>query len=319
MRTGFFALQVTIQRGRTLIELLVAIALGLLILLGVGTLYLGASQSTRAVAGLASADETGQIALTLIGNAIRRAGYGEIIGASVVGSRNNLLYSGPAVRGCTNNRFTDVEAGACATTNTSQDSLAVWFQGDNVLASAQAATQDCLGNNPPTPNVGDDNFRARVGTLPLVRNEYYIANGNLWCQGNGNATPLVLLNGVEEFKVYFGFDTEAYANPANQTNRPTARLLLTASEIAQNYPDPSPAISRWDYVVSVYVCVLVRTQETGVNVQSGTVTHNRCPQNSLQAQGAEAVATETAADGAVRRTYTQVFSVRALSTPSPAT
>lgn len=309
----------TAQRGRTLIELMVAIALGLVILLGVGTLYLTANQSTRSAVNVASAEETGQVALALIGNAIRRAGYAEIIGTSIAGSRNNLLYSGPAVRGCTNNPFTAVETGTCATTNTTQDTLAVWFQADTVVAAAQSATEDCLGSAAPNSAVTDATFQLRAANLPLVRNEYYIESGDLVCRGNGSANPLVLLNGVEEFKVYFGFDTDSYTNPGAPSERPTARRILSAQQIIDDFPDPSPDVSRWDFVVSVHVCVLVRTQEAGVAVQGSTTAYERCPKTAAQAQRAEAVATGTATDGAVRRAYSQVFSVRARSTASPAT
>src|SRR5258706_7188890 len=68
------------SRGRTLIELIVAMALSLLILLGVGSLFLGANQSSRTASGISGAEEGASYVMMVLGNAIRRAGYSEIIG-----------------------------------------------------------------------------------------------------------------------------------------------------------------------------------------------------------------------------------------------
>jgi type IV pilus assembly protein PilW len=310
------------QAGRTLIELLVAIALGLLILLGVGSLYLGASQSTRATSAISSAEETGQIALNLLGNAIRRAGYSEIIGTSVTGLRGNLLYSGPVVRACRGVAFNNPATNdfGCTGTGTAPDTLAVWFQADAALASPQSATEDCLGNavTAHAANITNADYATRLGAnISVIRNVYFVNGGNLQCLGNGNATAQTLVTGVEDFRVYFGFDDTAYANAAGWTLRPAARSIRDAADLRDNFPDPAPGISRWDFIVSVHVCVLVRTDETGVTAQ-GAQAYARCPQTAAQAAGTDAVPTTTNADGRVRRAYSQVFTVRSLAAPTPA-
>ncbi len=308
-----------VQAGRTLIELLVALALGMLILLGVGSLFLGANQSTRTTTSVSSSEETGQIALTLLGNAIRRAGYAEIIGTSVIGVRENLLYSGPILRACRGVPFNNVGTGdfGCTGTGTAPDTLAVWFQGDNALASPQAATEDCLGNAVATTGVTNADYATRAGNIAVIRNVYFVNGGNLQCRGNGNATPQTLITGVEDFRVYFGFDDTAYANAAGWALRPSARSIRDAADLRDNFPDPAPGISRWDFVVSVHVCVLVRSDETNVTAQTGQA-YTRCPQTANQAAGIDPVATATSTDGRVRRAYSQVFTVRSRATPTPA-
>lgn len=309
-----------LQRGRTLIELLVAIALGVLILLGVGSLYLGANQSTRSMTGLASAEESGAIALKLIGDGIRRAGYAEIIGTEVNSIRGNLLYSGPLLRGCKGVAFNNIttEDYGCGTATAAPDMFAIWFQSDNVLASGQAATEDCLGNAVDTVPVADPEYAARVAKMPVVRNIYRIDGNALQCNGNGNGGGgwQTLLNGVEDLKIYYGFDDVAYANALNWTERPAARSIRGADWI-NALADPSPIISRWDFVVSVHVCVLVATTETGVTAGAGK-TYRLCPQTAKQADGTAETPTEDSADGRIRRAYTQVFTVRSRATPTPA-
>jgi len=304
------------QRGRTLIELLVSIALGLLILLGVGTLYLSSNQSTRSATNVATSENVGQVALTLIGNSIRRSGYSEIIGTEYSGLSNNMLYQGPTLRACTGARFAgDDPSAACgAPVAGAPDSIGIWYQADNALASSQGATDDCVGTTPGLTAVTNGNYLPRVASIRVVQNSFFVNGNNLRCQGGADVQPL--LTGVEDLKVYFGFDDFAYANPALLDTIPTARSVRDATFINGLAP-PSPLFSPWDYVVSVTLCVLVRTEEQGVSAQGATVQYQPCPQNANQAAGSAITAAVTATDGRVRRAFTQTFSVRVRTKPSP--
>jgi type IV pilus assembly protein PilW len=310
-----FAMRVR-QQGRTLIELMVAIALGLLILLGVGTLYLSSNQTTRSATNVATAENVGQVALTLIGNSIRRSGYSEIIGTEYSGLAVNMLYQGPTLRACRNARFVgdDPNAGCGPTAANAPDSIGIWFQADNALAATQGATDDCVGTAPGNTAVTNANYLPRVANIRVVQNSFHIDNNNLRCRGGADVQPL--LTGVEDLKVYFGFDDFGYANPALIDTIPIARSVRDADFI-NGLTAPSPLFSPWDYVVSITVCVLVRTEEVGVSAQGATVTYPQCPQNAAQAAGTQAIATATATDGRVRRAYTQTFSIRSRTKPSP--
>ena len=321
-----------VERGRTLIELLVAIGLGLLILLGVGTLFMGSNQSSRASVSVASAEETGQVILSSIGAAVRRAGYAEIVGVSEKPSRSDLLYSGPHVQGCVGANFVLDGAGdpvldgngffTCgATVAGAPDSLAVVFQADSVISSPQGPTADCLGQAALLVAIADPNYRARVvgGQLPLVRNIYALNGTDLTCRGNGNAgVPATLIGEVEDFKVYFGFDDDARATPLANTGRPVARTLRDATYI-RGLNAAGPNFPPWDFVITVHVCVLIRSVETGVTAQTGTPQHMPCPQTAAEAAGTTAIAAvNSPADGRVRRAYSQVFTVRSRAAPAPA-
>lgn len=305
-----------VQAGRTLIELLVAIALGLLILLGVGTLYLSSNQSTRVATNVASAESVGQVALTLIGNSIRRAGYSEIIGTEDYGLQNNSLYRGPTLRGCTGARFgADNPNNACAATAAgAPDSIAIWYQADNALAASQGPTDDCVGTQPALQNVANENYQPRVAQIRVVQNNFFVTGNNLNCAGGNDEQPL--LAGVEDMKVYFGFDDDSFANPAVTDPVFAARSVRTASYI-NGLAAPFALASPWDWVVSVTVCVLVRTEEAGVSSQGAAVTYTPCPQTVDQAAGLAAIPTATANDGRVRRAYSQTFAVRARGRPAP--
>jgi len=316
------------SRGRTLIELIVAMALSLLILLGVGSLFLGANQSSRTASGVSGAEEGASYVMTLLGNAIRRAGYSEIIGknASLFGTRTNLLYSGPHVRGCVNVGISDLIAGTCGgAAVTTGDVLAVWFQADNVLAPAQGLTNDCVGLPPglPYPQIVDPGFRGRVpgGTVPIVVNQYYVAGNALVCRGNDGGGPQELVRNVVDFRVYYGFDDVAYAAAGTASSalneRPAARSIHDAATISAMAP--VGGMSPWEFVVSTHVCVVLRTEETGVTTGAP---YRPCPTTERQAAGVDPIGTlalPAGEIGAIRRSYTEVFTVRSRAAPTPAT
>ena len=89
--------------------------------------------------------------------------------------------------------------------------------------------------------------------------------------------------------------------------------MLTAADI--NALAPIGGLTPWDFVVSVQVCLLIRTQEQGTSL-GGDFTP--CPADAAQAMN-PALITPVAlpADGALRRAYTQVFTVRSRASQSP--
>lgn len=313
-------------RGRTVIELLVSIALGLLILLGVGSLYLGSSQSSRASVNGARLEESAVGLMTLLGSSMRRAGYSEIVGQAGLTRQTTFLYSGPHIRGCTNGRFANIAAGdfGCVPgTAADGDTVAVWFQGDSRRAAPQAETLDCLGNAPPPWNVTGP-LAGAVATIPLIRNVYYLdgfadANGpHLMCLGNGSNAPQRLMSGVEQFKVYYGFDDRAVTTTEEILDQPTARSVRDASFVmAPAQQRPGSLSVGWDFVVSVHVCVVLRSQEAGVRASAGT-DFVPCPADAAAAASASA-AVAGPADGALRRSYNQSFTLRSRATPAPLT
>jgi hypothetical protein len=318
------------QAGRTIIELMVAIALGMLILLGVGTLFVGANQTARMSTSVATTEEGGSIILTLMGDAIRRAGYGEIVAAnsftiagnSPQATQATLLFSGRHLLGCSGGRFANPEAGdfTCVAGGVG-DALAVWFQADNVVASNQGPTLDCLGNNPATLAIGNPALVGAgggAGTLPVVNNVYFVNNGSLMCQGNdetgaAGAPPAPLVDNVVDFRVFYGFDDVGFANPMTMINRPTPRRMVDAATL-NGLPNIGN-LTAWDYVVSVHVCLTLRTQEAGVSTQPAQQ-YRPCPRNEAEAAGVVPLV-NAPAGGAIYRSYSQVFTVRSRATPSP--
>lgn len=108
------------SNGFTLIEYMVAITIGLILLAGVGTFFLGMQKSSQAQNGISELQENGRFALYFLTNEIQMAGWKEpdfIIGAS---TPNYIDLTGTSDGGAAN----------------VSDSLQIRYESD----------VDCLGN-----------------------------------------------------------------------------------------------------------------------------------------------------------------------------
>ena len=220
------------QHGRTLVELLIAITLSLMIVAAVGSLYYFTNQSARSSQQSSSVEESGRIAMFLLGEPITMAGFGNVNSGSLSTRFGAVALQGPHLRACSNGRFTDPANldFTCVPSAIPGDALFVAFQAESATGIAPQGTvpfTDCVGAAAPL-----------VGDAPTARNAYSIvqtASGalELQCQGNGNAPPQGLIRDIEDFKVYFAFDTAGYnragVNPANFTVQPST--LLTAAQV----------------------------------------------------------------------------------------
>jgi hypothetical protein len=155
----------------------------------------------------------------------------------------------------------------------------------------------------------------------MVQNFYYINDGTLMCRA-GTQTQALIPN-VQQFRVYYGFDTTRYglSNPMATAPNGAVQSLPSA---AQTYVDAdflnteADRLRAWDHVVSVYVCLVVRsTPGTGGLTVAAAPQFAGCPADA--AEVLQALPQQNNTDGGVYRTYTQVFTVRSRATPSPST
>lgn len=299
------------QRGRTLVELMVVLALGLLILLGVGTLYLTASRSSQDAERGSVLEDSGRAALRIVGDSVRRAYYSEIANTEPL-RRNAQLYGGldaAYLRGCTGQHFNTKDPPECETGSTG-DALLVAFQANNVLTAVQGpAALDCLGNAAPDLATATMN-NAGVATVPVARNVFYLANGRLMCLGNGNATPQPIVDQVTNFRVFFGFD-DRYRNAAVVGDRFQATSLRTGA-----YIDAQPDLGRvsaWNFAVSVLVCLELRGPKG--SAVAGEL-YQPCPAEDATSRLVVEQAPVAVPDSHARRTYVQTFAIRSQRVPT---
>lgn len=267
------------QTGLTLVELLVAMVIGLVL---VGTLiavYATTSASVAAAKAEAQMSEDAQYVLALLTRQIRQAGYNPI---QPNRTQVNELPGGAAGlsffacdNGFANGSTTGGTAAANAvllTCNSSAASgggaIAVTYEADGFNTVPTAATPpvptDCLGNGVPQlsqtdvgpPTSGPHYYHA-------AENRFYVKNNTLYCAGNGGGAfaEQPLIENVERIEFSYGaahptsgiksvagFLTSADFGAATGSTAANADLAAL----------PAPA-ERWGKVVAVKVCVIMRS------------------------------------------------------------
>jgi type IV pilus assembly protein PilW len=215
------------QPGFSLVELMIAITLGLIVLLAVGSIYVGSRQTYRVQEDNARLQEAGRYALEVLGRSIRQAG---------ANAEMNFNKTATALQ-CNVPGVCDAIGGVDGATT---DTLTVQFYaGSEELDPALPGwiARDCIGGK-ANPALGQ-----------VVTNTFDITATNLRCTGSvGGVQPLV--ENVEDLQVVYGIDdTDVSGNP----NYRSADLYVAAPTAAQL---PS--------VVTARVCVQIRSANNGL-------------------------------------------------------
>ncbi len=216
--------------GFTLVEMMIALTLGLVILLVIGTVFVSSSRTFSVQEDNARIQESGRFALEVIGRSIKQAGLADI---PFTGFK--VEFSGTAIDG------TDGGAGVA-------DTLIV--QHDAVVGDS-----DCEG--------------ALVTAAGNIMQNYFnvdAANAQLRCDGEISVAPavpgaaplgIVLADNVEDLQIFYGIDTvgdqsvNQYVDaPANWDQVVTARVcVLVRSDktniatVGNNYRDCTGALA----------------------------------------------------------------------------
>ena len=180
------------QRGFSIVEMMVALAIGMGLSLVIGQLFLGSRQSYSTQDESARMQENARFAMDLMTKTLRMSGYKRFDSTGVFDSTNPALAA-------TNGG--DVNA---------SDRLTVRFYGSDLTdgSAADNTVFDCVGN------------AIRLNSVAIVT--YYVAadaaNANeptLFCDsdpGTGTVTSYALVPGVESMQLLFGEDTNADNN-----------------------------------------------------------------------------------------------------------
>ena len=184
-----------------MIELLVALAIGLLVTLVVLQAYLSGLGTQRAQTDVSRAQESSRFAFDLLARSLRKAGYKnpKAPGIAFCDSSNSprlLVSNDPSA--ITSNPF-----GTDATILNTSDVIQVRYYGEGI--PADDTMRDCLGNT--------------IAANTLVRDTFFIAadttNNNepaLFCYTNNPAAvapnPAPLVPGIESMQLLYGEDTD---------------------------------------------------------------------------------------------------------------
>ncbi|MGE0313906.1 MAG: PilW family protein [Lautropia sp.] len=308
------------QLGRTLIELMIAMTISVSVLFGLSVYYADASRTASVSHQMGSLNQEAPLAMLIMGQSIKRAGYGEIVGTGYV-STGQTMFDGPHLRACRGGTFADPSAGdySCVVPALPvPDTLMVSFQGDATVAPDQFATRNCAGALAVPTLVTNPAHVANGSLVPLVRNVYSVLGGRLVCAGN-DAAAEILAHDVVDLRVFFGFDDAgaALALAGGVGVAPTGSVILDADQvIARNAAFAGSSRSAWDFVVAVHLCLVMKTRGSASSAVEGAYAYTGCPTSPAQVASGTGPAL-SAADGSVHKRFTQVYTVRSRATGSP--
>ncbi|MCP5278016.1 MAG: PilW family protein [Thiobacillus sp.] len=260
------------QVGLSLIELLVAMGLGLILVLGIGTVYLGSRQSYRMQEANARVQETGRFALEIIGRSLRLAGVDANITEIV---NENAAQCDELGGACTAINGTDD-----STNGTTSDTFTVQYyagldqpdsNGDGLRES-----RNCLG----------DNADANV----LVQEDFALVGNDLQCTGTVGgvaSAPQTLVSEIEDFQIIYGVDSDNNQSADIYTSTPTG--------------------VQWPNVVTAKVCVMVRSADQGLAPSGQTPLD--CP-HALDTELIGTVALPAINDTRLHRAFVATYNLR---------
>lgn len=180
------------QKGFTLVEMMIAIVIGLLLIAGTMGVFLTTKQGYRMTNGLSLMQSTGRATLDLLTHDIMMAGYPESSGIETF---------------VTGAGFTQDGGGNAS------DMFTVRYQ----------TKTDCLDTPGGTPVYADGNQYAK--------NRYFIKNGDLMCESLKEdntvfAAAQVIVPGIENMQVLYGEDNNAADGITNATRYVTAGNVI---------------------------------------------------------------------------------------------
>lgn len=241
--------------GFTLIEMMVALAIGLAVVGALIGAYLASFSSGRHSDALVQITEDATLALGVMRQQVAQAGFSQPHGAAAGGL---VLHTFPAVAGCEAANFADLQASILVSANckpaapdpSAPDSLEVAHEGSVLPGNASngilggpggARPLDCLGNSFPKTHddpTGDDYW--------LDDSKFYVADGSLYCHGPGSAAGAAVVQNVETLQVTYGMAAAPAGTPGS-------------GQIIYDDVAPPPGSPLWANVVSVKLCVQVRS------------------------------------------------------------
>ena len=253
------------SQGRTLLEVLVALAIGSVVLGAVLMAATGSGLTGRKQDAQAQLAENGQIALNLMATQLRMAGFWVPTSMSLSIDRP----ADPMLVGCRNG-FSNPAAAwatlACVggAPVDGADAIAVRF---DATEGGVATATDCLGNDVTALGSRVDD---RFFVLPAAGTP--TGNPALYCKGAGHAQVQMLMDNVEGLSLRYG--VAAVNVPDETTNRlfdlpafgGETVIYMTADELTFACPvaGPVPANS-WCAVSSIRICLLMRSADNAVD------------------------------------------------------
>ena len=236
------------QTGFSLVELMVAMMIGLFLIFVVISSYSNSKTSSTMRSDLGELESNARIAMSFLRESIEHAGYpstyvytiekpfltasdGDISGF-VCGSGSVNSQVASYINNY--NRYTK--------DNGNKDRISIAYMPDNPKDADALYWQDCAGSytDLDLAEACSADPVAGLGSEAVVYNSYYIASNELKCTSSRNSPSVPIANGIESMQFRYGVKS---ANGSVQYQR---------ADVVEDNDD-------WRKVVSVHVALLVRS------------------------------------------------------------
>lgn len=224
------------QRGLSLIELLIAMVIGLFLLAGITSSYLHSKKSSVYQDQYSLIEDNGRIALEIMSKTIQHTGYGSNRGIPI--SPSKFIQDRPINRTCQGADTSVLDSNIFPVDSTldsvSGDSLGVVYLGDNEIST------DCSGGTlPASCQVGTSTSEAAK-----IYSTFYLdtTNSILKCVGSRDTVEHDIADGVENMQILYGVNTDD-----------------SSDRSVERYVNADDMGGLWNNVTSVQIALLVRS------------------------------------------------------------
>ncbi|MFT5589968.1 MAG: type IV pilus assembly protein PilW [Bradyrhizobium sp.] len=251
--------KIGVQRGLSLVELLIGLALGLLIVTVAVTVFQAARRAYDLQESTVELSETGRYAIDSIARAVRLSGSSDLASPAVLGQGND--WSDAAISGL------DARSLKAGTPGIDQ-ALPAAVNGSDVLALRFAGADDgsvinCAGFNVAPPAINLPGQFSGWSIFFVARDARGEPELHCKYQGHSHWSSAAIVRGVESFQVLYGVGPDAAAMPthfltASEIDRLDQGLILHGTTPQQRARDLNRQ-TYWKKITDVRVALLVRS------------------------------------------------------------
>jgi type IV pilus assembly protein PilW len=253
--------------GYTLIELMIAMTLGLFVIGSVIEIFINSKQTYRLQENQATLQENARFAINYLANDIRLAGnWGCLVSPTATGTTpgdisgtdqdNNLAVTGVTPLDTNNNTIDD---GTDTLTLKGAFVLSVPPPNQPFPSPNQATMGPSCGTNITSTGLLNAIYTDASSTIT-----YTVYNGILRrTTGTATGTNAQIIEGVEDMQILYGVDTDTNPATGTSTDIPSAtpNYFVPASLVGAN--------CGWDCVVSIRISLLLNSLDDNLTPTSG--------------------------------------------------
>jgi type IV pilus assembly protein PilW len=264
------------QKGMTLVELLIAMLVGVLLTTGVLKIFINAKSNYKLQENLSRLQDNGRMALNLMSNDIRMAGYissAAILNGTLAGGTTNTCLPAPQAFDLANN--TPTATAWCSSTNQNCASSSATNTNNNirrdVIRSYQWTTAAACPLTAPTGTATVNG----VGVLAGAKEISYFLRSNV---DNGDMATGASVAGLSVVPSLWKYDSsQAGARQTQEYIQNVEQMVVMYGIDTDTVPDYIPnyyvtadnmtlpgGASAWSNVVSVRVSLLVVSDDNGL-------------------------------------------------------